>query len=156
MIFSRIQSQDFAVQSLNDELYARAPNAGAIVTFVGRVRDYNLKGNIQGIELEHYPGMTEKALAQVAQQTQQKFSLAAVGVVHRVGAIGNQQQIVWVGTASAHRQAAFDGASYLMDMLKQSVPLWKKEWQQGQSCWVEAKQSDELAALKWMSNEQNK
>ncbi len=94
--------------------------------------------------------MTEKALMLLVEQAVDRFSLNSAGALHRVGRIYNNEQIVWVGAAAPHRQAAFDAASYLMDMLKQSVPLWKKEFKGDKSEWVAAKASDDKAALKWM------
>ena len=108
------------------------------------------KGNILGIELEHYPGMTEQALTDLVQQAITRFSLTSAGAVHRVGRLYNDEQIVWVGTAAPHRAAAFEGANFLMDMLKQSVPLWKKEFTRDDSRWVEVKASDDKAALAWL------
>ena len=95
--------------------------------------------------------MTEKALGLLVEKAVTRFSLTSAAAVHRVGRIYNNEQIVWVGCAGAHRQEAFDGACFLMDMLKQSVPLWKKEFKGNTSKWVEAKSSDDAAALKWMT-----
>lgn len=154
-MFALVQDADFD----HGELYARlkqsaderaSGNTGAIVTFTGLVRDFNNAGDIDGIELEHYPGMTEKALMELVEQAVVRFSLNSAGALHRVGRIYNNEQIVWVGAAAQHRQAAFDAASFLMDMLKQSVPLWKKEFKGDNSEWVAAKASDDKAALKWM------
>lgn len=154
-MFALVQVEDFD----QGELYARLKqsadekacgNTGAIVTFTGLVRDFNNAGDIDGIELEHYPGMTEKALMLLVEQASERFSLNSAGALHRVGRIHNNEQIVWVGAAAPHRQAAFDAACYLMDMLKQSVPLWKKEFKGDKSEWVAAKASDDKAALKWM------
>ena len=154
-MFALVQDADFD----HGELYARlkqsaderaSGNTGAIVTFTGLVRDFNNAGDIDGIELEHYPGMTEKALMKLVEQAVVRFSLNSAGALHRVGRIYNNEQIVWVGAAAQHRQAAFDAASFLMDMLKQSVPLWKKELKQGESIWVKPKASDDYAALKWL------
>ena len=155
-MFAYIQEQDFDQGDLNAQLQSQTQaktlgNTGAIVTFTGLVRDFNNAGNIDGIELEHYPGMTEKALSILIDKAIERFSLTNAGAVHRVGRIYNNEQIVWVGCAATHRQAAFDGACFLMDMLKQSVPLWKKEFKGDKSTWVEAKGSDDAAALKWMS-----
>jgi len=155
-MFAYIQEQDFDQGDLYAHLQSQAHaktlgNTGAIVTFTGLVRDFNNAGDIDGIELEHYPGMTEKALSTLIDKAVERFSLTNAGAVHRVGRIYNNEQIVWVGCAAAHRQAAFDGACFLMDMLKQSVPLWKKEFKGNKSMWVEAKGSDDAAALKWMS-----
>ncbi|WP_032096593.1 MULTISPECIES: molybdenum cofactor biosynthesis protein MoaE [unclassified Alteromonas] len=155
-MFAYIQEQDFDQGDLYAQLQSQTQaktlgNTGAIVTFTGLVRDFNNAGNIDGIELEHYPGMTEKALSILIDKAIERFSLTNAGAVHRVGRIYNNEQIVWVGCAATHRQAAFDGACFLMDMLKQSVPLWKKEFKGDKSTWVEAKGSDDAAALKWMS-----
>ena len=156
-MFALVQDADFD----HGELYARlkqsaderaSGNTGAIVTFTGLVRDFNNAGDIDGIELEHYPGMTEKALMKLVEQAVVRFSLNSAGALHRVGRIYNNEQIVWVGAAAQHRQAAFDAASFLMDMLKQSVPLWKKEFKGECSQWVETKASDDKAALKWMTS----
>ena len=154
-MFIDVCRSDFSQQVLYDRLRQQAPagQAGAIVTFTGLVRDMNNDGAIDGIELEHYPGMTERVLEQLTSQTLSRFRLANAGVVHRVGRILNHEQIVWVGCAAAHRQAAFDGASFIMDRLKQSVPLWKKEIIGGEGKWVAAKQSDELAAMRWIDED---
>lgn len=154
-MFIDVCRSDFSQQGLYDRLRQQAPagRAGAIVTFTGLVRDMNSDGAIDGIELEHYPGMTERVLEQLAAHTQSRFNLASAGIVHRVGRILNHEQIVWVGCAAAHRQAAFDGACFMMDRLKQSVPLWKKEIIDGKGKWVAAKQSDEQAAMRWMQQD---
>mgnify|MGYP001024995335 CR=1 FL=1 len=154
-MFVSVQESDFSPHDLHQQLYAlasqrNAGNTGAIVTFTGLVRDANPSGKIEGIELEHYPGMTEKALQLLIQDATQRFSLNSAGAVHRVGRLYNNDQIVWVGCAAPHRRAAFDGACFIMDMLKQSVPLWKKEFVGSDSTWVEAKISDDHAAMKWM------
>lgn len=131
-MFALIGDADFDQQWLYNRLRQEASqkakgNVGAIVTFTGLVRDNNADGNILGIELEHYPGMTEQALTNLVQEAITRFSLTSAGAVHRVGRLYNDEQIVWVGTAAPHRAAAFEGANFLMDMLKQSVPLWKKK-----------------------------
>ena len=154
-MFALIGDADFDQQWLYNRLRQEASqkakgNVGAIVTFTGLVRDNNADGNILGIELEHYPGMTEQALTNLVQQAITRFSLTSAGAVHRVGRLYNDEQIVWVGTAAPHRAAAFEGANFLMDMLKQSVPLWKKEFTRDDSRWVEVKASDDKAALAWL------
>lgn len=152
-MYIEVTRSDFNHQQLYEYMRAHSPQAGAIVTFTGLVRDTNVNGSIESIELEHYPGMTEKALTALAEKATTRFALQMVAIVHRIGVIKSHEQIVFVGCSALHRQAAFDGASYVMDMLKQSVPLWKKEHQQGISGWVEAKQSDEKAAMAWLKNE---
>ncbi|MDC8830731.1 molybdenum cofactor biosynthesis protein MoaE [Alteromonas sp. chi3] len=151
-MFVEVGPDDFSQQALYDRLCEtdRASQSGAVVTFTGRVRDYNAQGHIEGIELEYYPGMTEAALQQLLKQAQQRFALTNAGIVHRVGRLANHAQIVWVGTCAAHRNDAFNAASYLMDMLKQSVPIWKKEWANGEAEWVAAKTTDSQAAMRWL------
>jgi molybdopterin synthase catalytic subunit len=154
-MFALIGDADFDQQWLYNRLRQEASkkakgNVGAIVTFTGLVRDNNADGNILGIELEHYPGMTEQALTNLVQEAITRFSLTSAGAVHRVGRLYNDEQIVWVGTAAPHRAAAFEGANFLMDMLKQSVPLWKKEFTRDNSRWVDVKASDDKAALAWL------
>lgn len=137
------------------QLKAQLPagKSGAIVTFTGLVRDFNEAGYIDGISLEHYPGMTENAMLSLLTTAAERFSLVSAGIVHRVGEVSNFEEIVWVGCASMHRKAAFDAAGYIMDMLKQSVPLWKKEIADGTATWVTPKASDDDAALKWLCEE---
>lgn len=150
-MFVTVQHELFCQQTLYDQLRddcAKCP--GAIVTFTGLVRDYNAQGPIDGLELEHYPGMTEQVMHTLANQASSTFKLTSAGIVHRVGRLHNAEPIVWVGCAAAHRQAAFDAASYIMDTLKQAVPLWKKEFQDGQAHWVAAKASDRAAAQRWL------
>ena len=146
---SNIVSGPLDLAKVNFEFQQGISGAGALVTFAGFVRDFNLEGDIQGLELEHYPGMTEKALESLALSTQERFKCIAVQIVHRVGKIENHEPIVWVGAASSHRQAAFDATMYAMDILKRDVPLWKKEWHNGEANWVEAKRSDAKSAQRW-------
>nr|WP_181405079.1 molybdenum cofactor biosynthesis protein MoaE [Aestuariibacter sp. GS-14] len=156
-MFARVQTNDFSQQALYDELCGGAVSqgAGAIVTFTGLVRDFNAQGGIQGIELEYYPGMTESALNALLTQASQRFDIVDAGIIHRVGKLANHAQIVWVGTASQHREQAFLAATFIMDMLKQSVPIWKKEWQGDQATWVVAKTNDDKAAMRWLSENQD-
>ncbi|MBU2977139.1 molybdenum cofactor biosynthesis protein MoaE [Alteromonas sp. C1M14] len=145
-----ITSTPLTITAYHEALQRAVPKAGAIVTFTGQVRDYNQQGPISGIHLEHYPGMTENALTKLVTQAIARFSLLDAHVVHRIGDINNYAPIVWVGTAASHRKAAFDGACYVMDLLKQSVPLWKKEYQGEQGVWVQTKASDDHAAMAWL------
>ncbi len=156
-MFARVQHDDFSQQTLYDELCVNAvpQGAGAIVTFTGLVRDFNAKGGIQGIELEYYPGMTESALDTLLQQATSRFDIVEAGIIHRVGKLANHAQIVWVGTASQHREQAFLAATFIMDTLKQSVPIWKKEWQGNQASWVAAKADDSTAAMRWLQSDKD-
>ncbi len=152
-MFARVSDTDFSQQSLYDELVAGCPaSPGAIVTFTGLVRDFNDNGKIDGLSLEHYSPMTERAMQLLAEQAITRFALENAGVVHRVGRLSNFSQIVWVGCAASHRASAFDAACYIMDTLKTAVPLWKKEFQNGTGHWVKAKASDADASLAWMKD----
>ena len=146
---SHLTFSSLDLNQLNRDFNADLDGAGATVTFTGFVRDFNAKGKLDGLELEHYPGITEKALQELASKSRAKFNCLRLVVVHRVGKIENHEPIVWVGAASHHRQSAFDAAMYTMDVLKQSVPLWKKEWMDGKASWVDAKDSDKVAASRW-------
>ena len=148
----KIQKDDFDVNAEIQSIRSRKI-IGGIINFIGVVRDSQKeKEELVSLELEHYPGMTDKALMLLVEQAVTRFSLTAAGAVHRIGRLYNNEQIVWVGAAAPHRQAAFDAACFLMDMLKQSVPLWKKEFKGECSQWVETKASDDKAALKWMTS----
>lgn len=143
----RVQNADFSLQDVYQQL-AATPYCGAVVTFVGLVRDHP-QLQLQALELEHYPGMTEKALHQIATEAAEKFALKAVTVVHRIGVLAPQQQIVLVGVASAHRGSAFAGAEFIMDYLKTKAPLWKKQHNPDGAAWVEAKTSDQTQLARW-------
>ncbi|GAK86587.1 molybdenum cofactor biosynthesis protein MoaE [Vibrio ponticus] len=121
-----VQVADFNV---GDEYQALAQSnaSGAVVTFVGKVRDMNLGDDVVGLSLEHYPGMTEKALAEICDEAEQRWPLEAIRVIHRVGDMTTGDQIVFVGVASAHRGAAFEACEFVMDYLKTKAPFWKKE-----------------------------
>jgi len=123
--------------------------ANAVVGFVGYVRDFNDGREVAGMFLEHYPGMTEKALAKIVVEAEQRWPLLKVEVLHRIGALEPGEPIVFVGVASAHRQAAFDACNFIMDYLKTRAPFWKKENTQEGARWVEGKQSDQDAAGRW-------
>ena len=127
-------------------------NVGAIVSFVGLVREQASHGQITAIELEHYPAMTQKSLENIVQQAEVRWPLLGVRVIHRVGYLAAHEQIVLVAVASQHRQAAFDAAAFIMDYLKSKAPFWKKEYLAGQAegHWVEAKDSDEAALARWV------
>ncbi|MCZ4259513.1 molybdenum cofactor biosynthesis protein MoaE [Limimaricola sp. G21655-S1] len=120
---------------------------GAIVSFTGIVRDR--AGGLVRMEIEHYPGMTEKAIAEIAEQAKARWQLADLLVIHRHGALPLGQPIMMVATAAAHRRAAFDAAEYLMDYLKSRAPFWKKEVTRTGEHWVEATPEDEDALSRW-------
>ncbi|QIA63865.1 molybdopterin synthase catalytic subunit MoaE [Vibrio astriarenae] len=143
-----VQAADFSV---GDEYQALAQGtaAGAVVTFVGKVRDMNLGDEVTGLSLEHYPGMTEKALAEICDQAEQRWPLLDIRVIHRVGDLDIGDQIVFVGVSSAHRDAAFEACEFVMDYLKTKAPFWKKERTSESTRWVESRDSDAKAAERW-------
>jgi len=143
----KIQHEDF---DLGQEATAlHAAGVGAVVTFTGLVRDHASSGAVSAIELEHFPGMTEKSLAAIETEARQRWPLLGVTIVHRIGKLAAGEQIVLVAVSAGHRQAAFAAASFLMDYLKTRAPFWKREWVNGQPLWVEAKASDQAAAEYW-------
>ena len=122
---------------------------GAVVAFTGLVRNSSASGRVDAIELEHYPGMTEKSLATIAAEAGARWPLQGISIIHRIGYLPAGAPIVFVATASAHREAAFQAAAFIMDFLKTRAPFWKKEWVDGAAHWVEAKSSDAAAADRW-------
>jgi molybdopterin synthase catalytic subunit len=144
----RVQREDFDAAAEVEALTAGRTDVGAIVTFTGRVRDN--EGQLAAMTLEHYPGMTETELARIEAEALKRWPLQASLIVHRVGELAPGDNIVLVVTASAHRQAAFEAAGFLMDYLKTLAPFWKKEISAaGDSAWVEAREGDESATKRW-------
>ncbi len=122
---------------------------GGVASFLGRVRDLGDGPALQALELEHYPGMTERELTRIAEEAMTRFRLQACRVIHRVGRLTPGEPIVLVVTAAAHRQAAFEGCQFLMDWLKTRAPFWKREITAEGSTWVAARSSDDHAAARW-------
>ncbi|MHA7879131.1 MAG: molybdopterin synthase catalytic subunit MoaE [Saccharospirillum sp.] len=149
MLFIGVQSEDFSVQQEYDALCQANTEDGAIVFFVGRVRDLNEGESVQRLTLEHYPGMTEKALNRVVGQACARWPLHRVRVIHRIGELLPADQIVFVGVSSPHRQAAFDGAAFIMDYLKTQAPFWKKEASPEGERWLDARESDQASQQRW-------
>jgi molybdopterin synthase catalytic subunit len=146
----KVQSEDFDVASEVDALTSGRTDIGAIVTFTGRVRDDDKGRPIKSMTLEHYPGMTEEELSRIEADAKARWPLQASLIIHRTGELYPGDNIVLVVTASAHRQAAFEAAGFLMDYLKTRAPFWKKETSPaGESSWVEARENDETAATRW-------
>ncbi|MNG94083.1 Molybdopterin synthase catalytic subunit [compost metagenome] len=144
-----VQRADFSLGDEYQRLAARH-DTGAIVTFVGKVRDFNQGEQVKGLALEHYPGMTEKALADIVAQARGRWPLQECTLIHRIGELLLGDQIVLVAVSSAHRDAAFEACHFIMDFLKTRAPFWKKELTaEGITRWVEAKQSDDDAAARW-------
>lgn len=147
----RVQREDFDLQTEVDLLSKGRPGVGAIVTFSGLCRDEG--GTLSALELEHYPGMAEVEIARIANLAMERFHLLGLTAVHRFGKIAPGENIVLVIAAAPHRQAAFDGASFVMDFLKTSAPFWKKEHSRDGEAgdWVSAKDADDAARDKWTS-----
>ena len=143
----RVQTEDFDIGAEIAGLKADRTDIGAIVSFTGTVRDAD--GAVREMTLEHYPGMTETELEKIEAEAHTRWKLQASLIVHRVGTLKPGDNIVLVVTASAHRDAAFDAAKFLMDYLKTSAPFWKRESGPSGSSWVEAKTSDDDAATRW-------
>jgi molybdopterin synthase catalytic subunit len=144
----RIQAEDFDVGALNRELLAGRSDVGAIASFIGLVRD--IAGDpLQQMTLEHYPGMTEKALQGIAEKARARWQVADLAIVHRIGALQPADQIVMVSVLSAHRGDAFAACEFIMDYLKTDAPFWKKEVSDQGSKWVDSRKSDMSARRKW-------
>jgi molybdopterin synthase catalytic subunit len=144
-----VQSEDFDLGREYAALLADDRGIGAIVAFVGTVRDLNLAADVVALELEHYPGMTEKSLRKILDASVERWSLQGARIVHRVGKMYPGDQIVMVLTASAHRGDAYEANNFIMDYLKTEAPFWKKEWTPEGPRWIEARDSDEQAAARW-------
>jgi molybdopterin synthase catalytic subunit len=145
----RIQTEDFDVAREVDELRRDDRGVGAVAVFVGTVRELDGGRQVQQLELEHYPGMTERAIESMVDEAMQRFSLRAARVIHRVGALAPPEQIVMVAVTAAHRHAAFQGCEFLMDYLKTQAPFWKKETTPGGERWVDARVDDDEALARW-------
>ena len=145
----RIQTADFDVGRELTALRAGNPRVGAVAAFVGTVRDVNDGSTVAAMTLEHYPGMTEKALAAIVDEAKARWDLIEALVVHRVGPLAPADQIVLVGVTSAHRGEAFAACEFIMDYLKTRAPFWKKEMTPDGARWVEARTSDDDAAARW-------
>lgn len=145
----RIQAEDFDLASEVAALTAGRGDVGAVVTFSGLCRDE--AGTLAALELEHYPGMAEAEILRIARQAVNRWPLTGLVAIHRHGMIRPGENIVLVVAASAHRQAAFEGASFLMDFLKTRAPFWKKEHRSDGTTgnWVDAKDADDKAAKRW-------
>ncbi|MFU9138176.1 molybdopterin synthase catalytic subunit MoaE [Erwinia tasmaniensis] len=122
---------------------------GAVVTFTGKVRNHNLGDNVSALTLEHYPGMTEKALAEIVAEARERWPMQRVTVIHRTGELFPGDEIVMVGVSGAHRGSAFAAAEFIMDYLKTRAPFWKREATPVGNRWVESRDSDHQAAARW-------
>jgi molybdopterin synthase catalytic subunit len=144
----RVQSDPFDAGAELNAFAKGRQDLGAIVTFSGVVRD-TADGGLRGMVIEHYPGMTERALQKIAQDAAERWSLGDVLVIHRYGPLAAGDIIMMVATAARHRKDAFEAAEYLMDYLKSRAPFWKKEQTTDGSDWVESTEEDEQALTRW-------
>jgi molybdopterin synthase catalytic subunit len=147
-----VQVADFSLEQEAKAL--RLDNSvGAIVTFSGLVRDMHEEQPVNGLFLEHYPGMTEKSLQAIAAEAQARWPLLAITIIHRIGELKAGDQIVYVGVSSAHRGAAFSACEFIMDYLKTRAPFWKKEQTAKGARWVDARAADDAAADRWLTKQ---
>ncbi len=145
----RVQTQDFDLSTEVANLRRHTPKVGAVVSFVGTVRDLNDGEHVAEMELEHYPGMTEKALEEIIAEARSRWDLFDALVIHRVGPLKPLEQIVLVAVTSAHRGEAFDACEFIIDYLKTRAPFWKKEQTPAGARWVDARVSDDEAMSQW-------
>ncbi|TNH44339.1 molybdopterin synthase catalytic subunit MoaE [Photorhabdus luminescens] len=128
---------------------AQCDEDGAIVTFTGKVRNHNLGDHVGALRLEHYSGMTEKALQSIVTEARGRWPLQRIRIIHRIGTLYPGDEIVFVGVTGSHRHMAFEAAEFIMDYLKTQAPLWKKEFLPDGERWVESRESDLEAAKRW-------
>lgn len=145
----KIQESDFDVSAEITALRKGDPRVGAVVSFLGTVRDMNDGSQVKGMTLEHYPGMTEKALQEILDQAKARWDIYQTLVIHRVGPLLPEDQIVLVAVTSAHRGEAFAACEFIMDYLKTAAPFWKKEDTPEGARWVDARVTDEAAMARW-------
>jgi molybdopterin synthase catalytic subunit len=150
--FIRIQEVDFDLTTEVKALHKDDPRVGAVVTFVGTVRDMNDGSQVKSMTLEHYPRMTEKSLEEITTQARDRWDLYKTLVIHRVGPLSPEDQIVLVAVTSAHRGEAFAACEFIMDYLKTAAPFWKKEETSEGSRWVDARVTDDAAMARWKKN----
>ncbi|BEV15247.1 molybdopterin synthase catalytic subunit MoaE [Herbaspirillum sp. DW155] len=145
----RVQTADFDLSTEVAQLRLSNPRVGAVVSFVGTVRDLNDGAAVSEMELEHYPIMTERALEQIVEQAKARWPIFDALVIHRVGPLQPREQIVLVAVTSPHRGEAFAACEFIMDYLKTQAPFWKKEQTPQGERWVDARESDDTALAKW-------
>jgi molybdopterin synthase catalytic subunit len=145
----RVQNEDFDTGRELDSLTRGRSDVGAVASFTGMVRDANDGAAVKGMTLEHYPGMTERALEDICTEAHARWDLIDTLVIHRVGPLKPGDRIVLVGVSSAHRGEAFAACEFIMDYLKTRAPFWKREETAAGTRWVEARQSDDTAADRW-------
>jgi molybdopterin synthase catalytic subunit len=145
----RVQAEPFDPAAELAAFIASVTGAGAIASFVGLVRSESAGENVSGLELDHYPALTERAIAAIGEDARARFELAGLVIVHRYGAMAPGQPIVFVAAAAAHRRAAFDAVDYMMDRLKTEAPFWKREHGPDGPRWIEARGTDLRDKARW-------
>lgn len=145
----RVQKDDFDVDAELKALRLASADIGAIVNFIGQVRDINEGDDVQTLTLEHYPGMTERSLEKISDEAKSRWDIYDSLIIHRVGTLKPQDQIVFVAVAGKHRGEAFSACEFMMDYLKTQAPFWKKETTSKGERWVDAKLSDDDALARW-------
>jgi molybdopterin synthase catalytic subunit len=145
----RIQAEDFDLGTETRALRAANPAVGALACFVGAVRDMNDGSSVSGMELEHYPGMTEKSIETIVEAARSRWNIIDALVIHRIGPLKPTDQIVLVAVTSSHRGDAFAACEFVMDYLKTAAPFWKKESTPQGARWVDARESDDKALARW-------
>lgn len=149
MIDIRVQAEPFDIAAEQEDLWRGRPGVGALVTFVGLMRDMNQGDRVSRMLLEHYPGMTEKALIAIAEEADSRWDLQGIRILHRVGDLRPQDPIVLVAVTSAHRGKAFRACEFLIDYLKTRAPFWKKEFTAKGERWLDSRATDKAAAGRW-------
>jgi len=155
LVSASIQTEDFDLSLEVMRLRENDASVGAVCTFVGTVRDRQGAQAVSSLELEHYPGMTEKSILAMVSQARQRFDIRGVRIVHRVGHLSPQDQVVLVAVTSAHRLESFQACEFLMDYLKTQAPFWKKETTPEGVKWVDARVSDDEALARWGIDQPN-
>jgi molybdopterin synthase catalytic subunit len=145
----RVQTEDFDLSAEILNLRQGNTGIGAVASFIGLVRDLNHSTTVTEMTLEHYPGMTEKALAEIVEEAKRRWKIIDALVIHRIGPLKPTDQIVLVATSSAHRGDAFAACEFIMDYLKTRAPFWKKEQTESGAHWVDARESDETSVQRW-------
>ncbi|TGD75253.1 molybdopterin synthase catalytic subunit MoaE [Mangrovimicrobium sediminis] len=148
-----VQESDFDLRILQGSLLRGAAEEGGVATFTGYVRGSNDQRGVSTLLLEHYPGMTERSILAILEESAERWPLLAARVVHRVGELAPGDQIVWVGVSAAHREAAFAACEFIMDYLKTRAPFWKKERGPQGEHWVDARDSDSERAERWQAQQ---
>lgn len=151
----RVQTEDFDLGLEISQLRMARKDTGAVVSFVGQVRDLNDGDTVAQLTLEHYPGMTERSLSLIVGQAKNRWDIFDALIIHRVGTLEPTDQIVLVAVSGAHRGEAFKACEFIMDYLKTEAPFWKKEMTQSGERWVEAKQTDDAARERWTTGHES-